>query len=175
MKFTPFLTSAAAFSLLAGPAYCKVYMTIEQAQAALFPGATLTPKFRTLTPEQVSEIEKSTGVKVRDHQVRMWKSSTGGWLIQDEVVGKHEFIPFALALDEKGAFKAIEILEYREAYGDQIHDKRWQAQFDGKTAGEQLKLGKQIKNISGATLSCRHITDGVARLLATYSTVSKAG
>jgi len=38
----------------------------------------------------------------------------------------------------------------------------------GKKPGERLRLGKDIQNVSGATLSCRHITDGVTRLLATY-------
>ena len=52
----------------------------------------------------------------------MWRVSTGGWFIADEVVGKHEFIPFAVALDDQGAVKGIEILEYREAYGGQIRD-----------------------------------------------------
>ena len=38
----------------------------------------------------------------------------------------------------------------------------------GKNANSTLKLDDDIKNISGATLSCRHITDGVKRLLAFY-------
>jgi len=34
-----------------------------------------------------------------------------------------------------------------------------------------LALGRQIRNISGASLSCRHVTDGVRRLLSTYAIV----
>ncbi len=34
-----------------------------------------------------------------------------------------------------------------------------------------LKLTEDIQNISGATLSSKHITDGVRRLLATYDLV----
>jgi Na+-translocating ferredoxin:NAD+ oxidoreductase RnfG subunit len=101
----------------------------------------------------------------------VWKSSTGGWFIADQVVGKHDFIPFALALDEHGAVKDVEILEYRETYGDQVRNANWRAQFTGKTHGAPLKIGDDIKNISGATLSSRHITDGVKRLLATYALV----
>ena len=40
-----------------------------------------------------------------------------------------------------------------------------------KTA--HLKLDEDIQNISGATLSCRHLTDGVKRLLALYDLVLK--
>jgi hypothetical protein len=32
-----------------------------------------------------------------------------------------------------------------------------------------LRLEEDIQNISGATLSCRHITEGVRRLLALYA------
>jgi Na+-transporting NADH:ubiquinone oxidoreductase subunit NqrC len=32
-----------------------------------------------------------------------------------------------------------------------------------------LRLEHDIKNISGATLSCRHIADGVKRVLATHA------
>ena len=46
-------------------------------------------------------------------------------------------------------------------------------QFVGKTSQSPLKLDRDIKNISGATLSCRHVTDGVKRLLAFYEIALK--
>ena len=52
---------------------------------------------------------------------------------------------------------------YRETYGYEIRNDKWRAQFVGKNANSKLKLDDDIKNISGATLSCRHITDGVKR------------
>lgn len=154
-----------------GPAYATVYLSVQQAQALMFPGATFQPDARTLTKDQAKAIEHASGVDVRSNEVKAWRVSTGGWFIVDEVVGKHEFIPFALALDNTGAVKAIEILEYREAYGGQIREPDWRKQFAGKRAGEKLKLGKDIRNISGATLSCKHVTDGVDRLLSTYEIV----
>ncbi|HLG88908.1 MAG TPA: FMN-binding protein [Alphaproteobacteria bacterium] len=154
---------------LSVPARAEVYMTLEQAQALLFPGATLTPDFRQLTDAEAQAIESDTDVDVRDRELRLWKASTGGWFIADEVVGKHEFIPIAVALDKDGALKGIEILEYRESYGSQVRDPAWRAQFLGKRHGAVLKLGADIANISGATLSSKHITDGVKRLLATYA------
>lgn len=157
--------------VIAAPVRATVYLSVEQAQALMFPGATLTPAFVTLTPEQMKAIEKDSDVNVLSPQLKVWKSSTGGWFIADQVVGKHDFIPFALALDEHGAVKDVEILEYRETYGDQVRNANWRAQFTGKTHGAPLKIGDDIKNISGATLSSRHITDGVKRLLATYALV----
>jgi Na+-translocating ferredoxin:NAD+ oxidoreductase RnfG subunit len=44
----------------------------------------------------------------------------------------------------------------------------WRHQFVGKTAKESGELTREIKNISGATLSSRHLTEGVQRLLKLY-------
>ena len=151
------------------PAHAAVYMSVEQAQALMFPGASFTPEFKMLTKEQVGAIEKASGVDVHSRDLRVWRVSTGGWFIADQVVGKHEYIPLALGLDAQGAVKAVEILEYREAYGDQVRNPAWRGQFTGKKHGAALTLTKDIQNISGATLSSRHITDGIKRLLATYA------
>ena len=38
-----------------------------------------------------------------------------------------------------------------------------------KRQGDALKLGGDIRNITGATLSCRNVTNGVKRLLALHA------
>src|SRR5689334_24152121 len=111
----PFATLA-----IVSPVQATVYLSLEQAQKLMFPGATLTPEFRDLSREQAHAIEKASGVSVRSRTLRMWRVSTGGWFIADEVVGKHEYIPFVVGLDENGAVTAVEILEYRESYGSEI-------------------------------------------------------
>ena len=173
MKARLIFLPIAGIVVAGGPAYATVYLSVEQAQNILFPGATFQAQPRTLTEDQVKAIEHACGVHVLSKQFKVWRVSTGGWFIVDEVVGKHEYIPFAMALDEKGAVKGVEILEYREAYGGQIRDPEWQKQFLSKDASTKLQLGKNIRNISGATLSCKHITDGVERLLTTYELVLK--
>jgi FMN-binding protein len=166
-----FLLIPVASVVVSVPALATTYLTVEQAQGVLLPAASLTRDFRTLTDDQVRAIEKSSGVNVLGRELRAWRASTGGWFIVDQVVGKHEFIPFALALDRDGVVTGVEILEYREAYGDQIRQAAWRAQFLGKRHGAPLTLTGDIQNISGATLSCRHVADGIKRLLATYAIV----
>jgi len=146
-------------------------MSVEQAQAAMFPGETLHADARQLSGEQISAIKRASGEAPLSKTLKAWRTASGGWFIVDEVVGKHEFITFALALDGTGAVKGIEILDYREAYGGEVRNAKWRAQFMGKRAGAPLRLGNEIKNISGATLSSKHVTDGVRRLLATYAIV----
>ncbi|KXU32307.1 FMN-binding protein [Sphingobium sp. 22B] len=158
-------------ALIAPPAHAATYLTLAQAQALMFPGETLTPAFQALNSTQVAAIRKASGVSPLNRQLKAWRATRGGWLIVDQVVGKHEFITFAVALDASGAVRSVEIMDYRESYGDQVRNPKWRAQFVGKRNGAALQLDKDIKNISGATLSCRHVTDGVKRLLATYAIV----
>jgi Na+-translocating ferredoxin:NAD+ oxidoreductase RnfG subunit len=170
MRFRFLLMTPLALAVPAA-AYATQYLTAEQAQAVMFPGATFQADTRTLTPEQAAAIAKASGEAPLSKMLLAWRVSTGGWFIVDRVVGKHEFITFALGIDETGAVKDIEILDYRESYGDQVRGSAWRAQFKGKRSGAQLKLGADVKNISGATLSSKHVTDGVRRLLATYEIV----
>ena len=124
----------------------------------------------TLSDAQVQAIESGSDTNVLERRLSVWRVSTGGWFIADQVVGKHDFIPLALALDASGAVRSIEILEYRETYGQDVMNPGWLAQFDGKRNGAPLRLTQDIQNISGATLSSKHVTDGIRRLLATYAT-----
>ncbi|HZT23942.1 MAG TPA: FMN-binding protein [Verrucomicrobiae bacterium] len=158
--------------------YATTYLTMEQAQKICFPEATqFIPADVTLTRAQIKAIEKDSGVHVRLPTEKVWRAMNGekflGWIIRDEVLGKHEFIQWVLALNGDGSVRQIEILDYRETYGSEIRDATWRAQFRGKRHGAELKLDEDIKNISGATLSCRHITDGVKRLLSFYEIALK--
>jgi Na+-translocating ferredoxin:NAD+ oxidoreductase RnfG subunit len=160
-------------ALVAPSAFAVQYLTIDQAQRAIFPGKSFTVASVKLTSAQRKAIEQASGVRVLRDEQQVWRVSGGGWFIVDEVVGKHEFITYAAGLNADGSVKQIEVMDYRETYGGQIRDGKWRAQFAGKTARSTLKLDADIKNISGATLSCRHITDGVKRLLAFYEVALK--
>ena len=148
--------------------YATTYLTVEQAQQTIFPGATLMQAFVTLTDDQKREIERRSGVEVSNKEVRLWKVGSGGYFIVDEVIGKHEFITYAIGLNADGSVKQIEIVVYRESYGYEVRNAAWRRQFVGKTTGDAVRLNQDIRNISGATLSSRHVADGVRRVLATY-------
>jgi hypothetical protein len=160
-------------ALVAPSAFAVQYLTVDQAQKAIFPCKTSSPAPVKLTSTQRKAIEQASGVRVLRDEQQVWRVSGGGWFIVDEVVGKHEFITYAAGLNADGSVKQIEIMDYRETYGGQIRDQKWRAQFVGKTGKSTLRLDSDIKNISGATLSCRHITDGVKRLLAFYEIALK--
>jgi hypothetical protein len=125
------------------PAYATAYFTVEQAQHAIFPGASFA----------------AAG------EPNVWRASSGGYFVVERVVGKHEYITVAIGINANGTVKQIEIMDYKESYGYEVREASWRAQFVGKSASSPLQLGQDIKNISGATLSSKHITDGVKRVL----------
>jgi len=151
MKWARYTLPAAGIVSVASPAYAVRYLTIEEAQKEAFPSAT-----------HFTEVQSG----------RVWKAEAGGrvagFLVFDRVVGKHLFIDYAVALTPAGAVHRVEILEYRESYGGEIRSPTWLAQFVGKTSGSALKINGDIRNISGATLSSTHLTEGVKRVLAAY-------
>lgn len=162
----------------AAPAYAVQYLTVEQAQKLMYPQAEgfVSMPVR-LTAEQKKFVEKASGVRLRFPEQPVWKVMRGGqqigWFIVDEVYGKHEFITYAVAIGLDGAVRGVEILDYRETHGGEVKNPKWRAQFNGKKLSDPLRLDEDILNISGATLSCRHIADGVKRLLAIHEAALK--
>ena len=104
---------------------------------------------------------------------QIWRAQAGGrtlgWVIVDNVIGKHEFITYAAAISPDGHVLGIEVMTYRETKGSQVREARCRDRFRGKTLADPFRLEQDIPNISGATLSCRNITDGVKRLLALHA------
>ena len=154
-----------------GSAFATQYLTVEQAQQVLFPQASsFKPVALALTGGQMQQVEKSAGVPARSVNWRVVAAYAGeqllGHIVLDDVVGKFELISYAVALNLDATVKQVEILAYRESHGFEIRNPNWRKQFVGKSAGNGLAIGEGIANISGATLSCTHLTDGVRRIAA---------
>jgi Na+-translocating ferredoxin:NAD+ oxidoreductase RnfG subunit len=169
---------APAAIILSVPAPCLAakYMTLEQAQALIFDQAKeFVPVVINLTPAQIERIERQSRVKVRVPEQHLWEARAAGkllgWFILDQVIGKHELITYAVGINPDGSVKQFQVIEYREAYGSQVRYVQWRDQFVGKTLADPLEVGTDIVNISGATMSSQHVTEGIKRLLAFHQVV----
>jgi Na+-translocating ferredoxin:NAD+ oxidoreductase RnfG subunit len=166
MMKSHFLFTALPISALVAPsAFAVTYLTTEQAQQEIFSGKSFTAMPLKLSAEQRKKIQQQSGVRLLRDEQRVWRVSGGGWFIVDEVIGKHEFITYAVGLSAEGEVRGLEIMEYRESYGGEVRNPKWREQFIGKTKAAPLELDKDVQNISGATLSSRHVADGVRRVL----------
>jgi len=183
MPVNRFLIAAlpvAALSAAAAPgAYAVEYLSIDAALRLMFPEATeFAPVNLTLSLEQLRELDTrirpSGGARVpRVIEARRDGKAIGRVYI-DGVIGKTELIDYAAGIDADGRIRQVEILTYRESHGYEVRNPRWRQQFVGKGVAMPPALGDGIANISGATLSCRHLTDGVRRLLMLHAADSAA-
>lgn len=160
---------------IAAPAHATQYLSVEQAQKLAFPAATRFVEAHVVfQPSDVTAIERRSGEKVRTRGQQVWRAFVEerlvGFFIVDYVIGKHLVIDYAVALDPDGRVRRVEIMEYRESYGGEINSRSWLEQFVGKTSRDPITVDRDIRNISGATLSSHHVTEGIKRVLAFYET-----
>jgi FMN-binding domain len=172
-KPNPFVIASLVMTSAPIIAHAKIYISIEQAQKLIFPNKAVTKSPILISEDLQDKLRSASSIRHPFQGDRIWKLADGGWFIVDEVVGKHEMITYAVGLSPTGSVQGIEILEYVESYGYEVAEAQWRQQFVGKTASDPVKLNQDIQNIGGATLSCKHLTDGVKRVLALYDLTLK--
>lgn len=171
----------AAGALLAViPAYAATYWTVPAVMKSFFSSSKrVTFKRVTLPDAAAAEIAKKLGAaSVRREWVIYFGESDGkldGYAIVDDEKGMHEPIDFAVRFTPKGAVERVEVMVYREPYGDEVRSDRFRAQFQGKTAGDPITAGKDIDIVSGATISSRSMALGVKRDALILQTALKSG
>lgn len=149
------------------------YLSVDDAQRAIFPQADAFQEvLLQQTPAQLQAQLAGAGPQPPHGMVRIWKATRAGVLLGhvfvDEVIGRQNLITYAVGIGTDGALRNLEILAYRESHGGEIRNAAWRGQFDHRDNLAQLRFRADIKNISGATLSSEHVTQGVRWLLALW-------
>ena len=90
--------------------------------------------------------------------------TTIAYALMDNVLGKAMPITFLVILNNEGSILATEVIKYREAYGGEVGNKNWLAQFTHFSDTSDFKLGKNIDGISGATISVNSLTKGIQKI-----------
>ncbi len=159
--------TALAFVFAALPAHGATYWTVPAVLKSFFASSKKVGYRKlVLTDAEAQELGKKIGAPVKREWVVYVAESDGkhdGYAIKDEEKGMHEPIDFAVKFSTAGAVERIEILEYREAYGDEVRGDRFRAQFRGKTSSDPITAGKDIDIVSGASISSRSVALGVKR------------
>jgi transcriptional regulator of nitric oxide reductase len=91
------------------------------------------------------------------------------------VRGKEQPITYLVAIDPTDHLKDVDVLVYREPYGGEVAYEPWRKQFRGRTAAQPLQVGREIRGISGATISVNAVTAGVRQALAELTRWHQAG
>ena len=167
--------AAGAWGLSAAPSMAAVFMTLEQGQQVVAPQATSFHAYPLVLHEELlrAVAQLSQTRMPRGFQPQCWQAmvadKTVGWVVADRVIGKYDAIDYVAGFTTAGAVTGIEVLAYRESHGAEIRHAAWRQQFAGRKGPGQLRFGDDIRNISGATLSCQHVTEGMQRLSALVS------
>ncbi len=122
-----------------------------------------------LSQEKKSQIEERIGWKFPEESFEVYIGETGsqvdGYALVQNTIGKHKPMTYMVGVDNHGHVSDIELLVFREARGSEVRQKRFNSQYEGKTALDPVRINKDIINISGATMSVRSISAGVKRVL----------
>jgi Na+-translocating ferredoxin:NAD+ oxidoreductase RnfG subunit len=166
-------------AVAATSAFAVDYMSAEDAARLMFPAAERFElrelQLDAATLKRLDEM----GVRARSARWTVRVAQRGGralgYVVVDDVIGKFELITYAVGISAEGTVQQVEVLSYRESHGHEIRLPAWRRQFVGKTSAAPLRLGDDISNISGATLSCRHLTEGVRRIVMLIEQARRAG
>ncbi len=148
----------------------EVYLKEEESLKIMFPKSDHVHKeLIKLTPEKKSSIEERIGWKFPEESFEIYIGETGsqidGYALVQHTIGKHKPMTYMVGMDNKGLVSDVELLVFREARGSEVRQKRFNAQYEGKSVLDPVRINKDIINISGATMSVRSMSAGIKRAL----------
>ncbi len=154
------------------------FATQEEALKRMMPDAE---RFDTesvkLSDDQLSAAQTLAGKgfqkKTYDFLIGRKGELVVAYALKLNVIGKKRPITFLIALTPGGEVKGVEVLIYRESKGSEVRYGQFMQQFHQKTTEDPLRLGRDIRPISGATLSSRAAAYAVRKTLAIFEVVYK--
>ncbi|PLX01827.1 MAG: hypothetical protein C0595_13295 [Marinilabiliales bacterium] len=72
-----------------------------------------------------------------------------------------EYFDYFLIIDKDIQLKKVKIFNYQATHGHEVMSSGWLRQFRGYNGKEELKYGRDIEAISGATISAKALNDDV--------------
>ncbi len=175
-----------AAALLSGAAAIafadQVYLSADEAPRAVFPDADRfarqripsTPELREQVARQLGELKPSIWEPSYEVTTAFAGDRRLGRAIEIEEIGKHRAITLVVGVDPQLRVAGVAVMVYREAYGSEIRTRRFLDQYRGKGEGDPLMPSRDIRNITGATLSARAVGRAVKKAIAVLEVIEDA-
>ncbi|MFQ5776372.1 MAG: FMN-binding protein [Terriglobia bacterium] len=152
----------------------EVYLTVKEAPGAVFPEADsferediqVTEEFRRRLKKKVGRAKPSIWEPFYISFIAKRDGETIGYAVICEEIGKHRPITFIVGVTPAGKVKDVAVMMYRESVGSEVRYKGFLEQFQGKKLQDPIRPYRDIRNVSGATLSVRALSRGVRKALA---------
>ena len=171
---------ALSFGGAAAPAGAPAQELLTQAEALqlAFPGATAIERHTAFLDErQLAAAQTAAGrnVAVEQPVVTYYVGMSGTRPLGVAYFDAHSVRTLRevvmIVVTPRATVDRIEILSFAEP-PEYRAPEGWLDQFDGKPLSADLALRRQIRNISGATLTSRAITEAVRRTLAIHRVIA---
>jgi hypothetical protein len=171
------VSALAVAVLVSGAAVATVLITVEEALGLAFPDAVTTRETLFLTEQQLARVEKAAGDRPASAMVTRYVAVRDGATVGFAYLDTHRVrtLPETLVvvLEATGEVRRVEIAVFREPL-EYVPRRGWYEQFEGEMLSEGLALKRNIRPVTGATLTARATTEAVRRVLAIHTAVASA-
>ncbi|OGR89323.1 MAG: hypothetical protein A2992_02775 [Elusimicrobia bacterium RIFCSPLOWO2_01_FULL_59_12] len=164
--------------LLAAPkAWARVFLSQEEALKKAFPDANVIKrKTLFLDDRQVEKIEAAARARMTSRVITYYQAWEGGRITGtayfDTQIVRTMPMTFMALVKPDGTLGLVEILSFYEPQ-DYLPRPAWLRVFAGKALDDKLRLRWEIPSVTGSSLTCQAMTDGVRRLLAVHRVAVK--
>lgn len=175
--------------VLVRPSAAIVLLSADEALKQMFPDAdNIITESKVLDDAQVDEVKNQLGGKWVLYQAGSKSKEVGeennctfyfaqkdgentGFAFMETQPGKWGPVKYIIALYMDGKVKDLAVMMYVEKRGKPIARRSFLGQFIGKTSTDKILVGKDIRAISGATISSRASAFAVKKVITIYETV----
>ena len=165
--------------LVSGTVWTTVLITVEEALALAFPDATTERQTLFLSDEQRDRVAEDSGAEVSSalatrYVARGEDGAVRGWAYLDTHRVRTLPETVMVVLDADGTVRRVEVVTFREPL-EYMPRKGWYEQYEGQELDDDLALKRDIRPVTGATLTARATTEAVRRVLALHAAVMDEG
>jgi hypothetical protein len=159
------------------PAFCKVFMTREEALKHVFPDAdNILKRNIFLNKEQVEEIGSRAKTQLHTKLYVFYEGKRRGETLGYAVIDTHHLRTktetVIVVINPDGTLKLTEILAFFEP-SEYMPSKSWLHLYQNRPLEDSLRLGKGIPNITGATITSNALMKSIRSILAVYQVAVK--
>lgn len=145
-------------------------MKRDEALEMAFPNADKVEKLEIyLSEDDARKIESLAKAKLDGRLFMVYKAVKGDEVLGYAVIDTHELRSMTetvmFVVNPDGTLRQTEILAFFEP-PDYMPANNWIVLFNGKSVGDALRVGKDIPNISGATITAVALSEAARKTLA---------
>lgn len=150
----------------------------EEALAAVYGDANLSPERVFLTPAQVQQIAARAGEDPASPLVARYVATRNGETVGRAYVDTHTVRTkresLLISLDAQGRVLRIDVTAFLEPT-EYMAPEPWLGQYRGRALEDDLGIDRAIRPIAGATLTARATNSAVRRVLAIDEVMRSTG